>query len=394
MKNNLNTHVYILVLEKYMNAVFNNQWAKDVVFLIVKMINDKYVNVDSGFHHAIIFKNGKYYVCNSYARVQNILDRNLSISEYIKHRNILKFGCNSFRANFIINDEWYEWNKWFCDRNYQNCCNVGEHSCIRKIEYQNENCKIMITNISDIVCGAYHTFCVMKDGSLYVFGCNREGQLGLGDYKNSEILVKLNLVVNSVTTKYSHSFAFTKDGRVLGWGRNNNNQLGRDGVNNVPLELMLSNVIYICCGCEHSFAIVKFNNFNDKLYICGKIKYDDLNGASSSPRELKLFDSDWTYHIMSIVCGRHEIFALINNGDAYCWHNDYSLNYDNYVNTTCLPVKLSICNVRLLKGGWNHNIFVTNLEEIFYRDSAQIDQINPDQYKNYCDAQQLLRIDI
>ena len=394
MINSLDTHEYILVLEKYMNVVFDNDWAKDVVHLIVKIINDLYVDVDCGVYYTIILKNGNVRVYDYHVNDQTYFGDDILVSKPIRHNveNVLKIGCNAFNVKFITDDGLYCWEKWVCDGS---CGEIINELCINSIEYQGEKYKFMVTNISEIVCGGCHTFCVLKDGSLYGYGCNTAGELGLGDYDNRD-LVKLNLVVNRVFTKFSHSFAFTKDDRVLGWGYNDNKQLGHNGVNNIPQELMLSNVIHICCSYVHSLAIVKSNDSMNKIYICGNVERDNNNFINGDIfiRELILVGGDWVYHIVSMVCGNHETMALINNGDVHCWSNDYCLGSDNYANTKCSPVKLSIYNVRLIKSGNEHNIFVTRSEEIYYRDSVNTGQINLDQYEDRCGAQQILRIDV
>ena len=400
MINNLDVHAYILILENYMNYMFSNGWARDVIRLIVKMINDQYVDVGCGNNYTIILKNGNLYICDSHIDDRKISD--IVVSKHVKHHvenvlkigclthfqhdveNVLKIGCNMFNAKCIMNDRLYEINKWHCDE--ENGVIVNK-LCINDIEHQHN--KIMVTDISEIVCGSYHTFYVMKDGLLYGYGFNTSGELGLGDYEFREF-IKLNLVVNRVFTKYSHSFAFTKDGRVLGWGCNDNGQLGHDGVNNVPRELMLSNVIYICCSYNHSLIIVKLNDSMNKIYICGNIRgYDRLINGGTLIRELILIGGDWTNHIASTVSGIYETMALTNNGNVYCWSNDYYLDHDNYANIKCSTVKLNICNVRLIKSGNYHNVFVTCSEEIYYRDSTNVDQ-NVER----CDSQRLLRIDV
>ena len=400
MIDELYVHVHILILEKYMNYMFGNDWAKDVVFLIVKMINDQHVDADCGDNYTIILKNGNLSIYCSQERGDH---NNIIVPNPIKRDvgNVLKIGCCSYYTNYVVDYGLYEFDKRHRDQNWGV---TMDELCI------DDKCKFITTNFSEIVCGSHHTFCVLKDGSLYGYGHNCCGELGLGDYDHFNgpkgigdykfrTLVKLNLVVNRVFTKFSHSFAFTKDGRVLGWGCNDNGQLGRDGACDIPQKLMLLGVIYVCCSFFHSLVIVKSNNLTNKIYICGKIEHYDVNfGVNLKNGDVfirkLMVGCDWIHHIVSMVCGMCETMTLTNNGNVYCWSNDYCLNSDNYVNTEYLPVKVNICNVRLIKSGNNHNIFVTRSDEIFYRDSVDTYRIKSGQYEDSCGAQRILRIEV
>lgn len=314
---------------------------------------------------------------------------------------MLKIGNNSHGVNCITNNEWYK-------------CDGSSNISAKRSEYGQYGS--IIPNISNIVCDSFHSFCVLKDGSLYGRGENCYGELGLGDYYHRKFIVKINLNVKRVIAQSRRSFAFTKDGKIFSWGFNNNNQLGRDGANNIPLELSLPNIITIYCDFRNTFAIVKSNHSMNKIYMWGEI--------SSSPRELKLLGCNWasyavsilygyatpncipaiyedkllgrnwTSYIISIVCGFNETFALINDGDVYCWKNNYYLSSDNYVNTKCLPIKLNICNVRLITGCTNYNVFVTASGEIYCRKTIETHQRNSGNYGDLCDALQLQKIDI
>jgi alpha-tubulin suppressor-like RCC1 family protein len=64
--------------------------------------------------------------------------------------------------------------------------------------------------INYIVCGEFSIFALMTDGSLYVTGFNREGQLGLGDYdiypENGDYEVINSLIVSRENTNLRFLF--------------------------------------------------------------------------------------------------------------------------------------------------------------------------------------------
>ena len=73
-----------------------------------------------------------------------------------------------------------------------------------------------------------HVLALMEDGSLYSWGYNGRGQLGVGDYKNKNTPAKVNLngkVVDIYSAGESY-LALMEDGSLYAWGENNAGQLG------------------------------------------------------------------------------------------------------------------------------------------------------------------------
>ncbi len=67
---------------------------------------------------------------------------------------------------------------------------------------------------------------VTKNGDLYCWGSNVNGQLGDGTGDDQEKPVKVLSNVASVSAGYSHSAAVTKSGELYCWGANDSGQLG------------------------------------------------------------------------------------------------------------------------------------------------------------------------
>jgi len=83
------------------------------------------------------------------------------------------------------------------------------------------------------VCGTYqHTYAIKTDGTLWIWGRNFYGELGLGnttDYSSPKQVGALTdwatIPVNGLGSK-SSSFAIKTDGTLWSWGRNGYGQLG------------------------------------------------------------------------------------------------------------------------------------------------------------------------
>ncbi|QDZ25602.1 RCC1-like regulator of chromosome condensation protein [Chloropicon primus] len=84
--------------------------------------------------------------------------------------------------------------------------------------------------VVSVVCGHHHTLCLTFQGSVFAWGSNSSGQLGLGDTINRpqpEMIESLWATpVISLAAGSSHTLALTRQKMVLSWGRAKYGQLG------------------------------------------------------------------------------------------------------------------------------------------------------------------------
>ncbi|KAG0443544.1 hypothetical protein HPB47_014798, partial [Ixodes persulcatus] len=82
--------------------------------------------------------------------------------------------------------------------------------------------------IAQIACGSNHAAIVTKEGQVYTWGRNTEGQLGLGhrkDQKSPQLVASLGKVVQ-VCCGRDFTVALDAQGKVWAWGQNDAGQLG------------------------------------------------------------------------------------------------------------------------------------------------------------------------
>lgn len=204
-----------------------------------------------------------------------------------------------------------------------------------------------------------HSGAVTKDGTLYMWGDNGFGQLGLGDGmwgdRNSPVKVLEN--VRSISLGGQHSGAVTKDGCLYMWGRNDHGQLG-DGTYQdrcSPVKV-LENVQSANLDNDYSGAITK----DGTLYMWGKNDYGQLGDGTWEDRNspVKVLEN-----IQSISLGGSHNGAVTRDGTLYMWgYNDYG-QVGNGTNEEGLwfeikPVKV-LENVQSVSLGWEHSGAVT-----------------------------------
>jgi alpha-tubulin suppressor-like RCC1 family protein len=86
------------------------------------------------------------------------------------------------------------------------------------------------TNWASVTLGAYHSFAIRTTGTLWAWGMNTRGQLGLGYYTNTQILNLSRSWNSSVWTSVggglNRILATKNDGTLWAWGNNNSGALG------------------------------------------------------------------------------------------------------------------------------------------------------------------------
>ena len=88
-----------------------------------------------------------------------------------------------------------------------------------------------------------NTYIITEDGSLYAWGDNEYGQLGIGNFKkgylNKPVKVNINEPVKEIIGDFDSIYAVTKNGSLYSWGKNNTGQLGINSYEdtNIPTKV-------------------------------------------------------------------------------------------------------------------------------------------------------------
>lgn len=115
-----------------------------------------------------------------------------------------------------------------------------------------------------VVCGWQHTLCVSM-GSLYAWGFNGEGQLGLGDYYDRSWPVRIERITDPcfIAAGFGHSGCVCNNGSTYFWGSNPDGRLFKAPIQlrhqaykteNLPHLIDIKSV-QIACGTTHSLIL-------------------------------------------------------------------------------------------------------------------------------------------
>ncbi|XP_065334376.1 RCC1 and BTB domain-containing protein 1-like [Cloeon dipterum] len=156
--------------------------------------------------------------------------------------------------------------------------------------------------VVQVACSDYHTLVLTSDREVFSFGRNYFGQLGLGHSDDQILPMKLDFpaagrVVTTIACLIYSSVALLDSGEVLAWGENEDGILGHNGdveEQNIPRKvpgLEGITITKIVCGTNHALALSN----DGKVYSWGWNKYGQLgNGTVKNSHEPTL--------ISGIVC--------------------------------------------------------------------------------------------
>jgi len=191
-----------------------------------------------------------------------------------------------------------------------------------------------------ITAGGRHSLALKKDGTLWAWGWNAYGQLGLGEQTDVNVYSPLQIGIYNdwkvIAGGSKHSIALKKDGSLWAWGSNGYGQLGlgEEGVIEAEEEdeevreeiigetkilvpvLMETDLKWkkIAAGGEHSLAI----DSDGVLWTWGRNNEGQLGGGTIKymhhPIEIAL-DIKWT----DVATGGYHLLAIEENKTIWAW---------------------------------------------------------------------------
>ena len=184
-----------------------------------------------------------------------------------------------------------------------------------------------------IAAGANHALALRSDGSVLAWGKNSDGQLGVGDFDARAVPTPVAALAGRGITQLAagefHSLALSSDGRVRGWGSSLRGEVGvaantANGFGNFVLPALLPGVAgasAIAAGARHSMALL-----ND-----GTLRTWGDNGAGRLGNGLSGSFSQSTFvaqipqisTVTAIGAGKNHSLAIVADGRAACFGDNF-----------------------------------------------------------------------
>lgn len=217
----------------------------------------------------------------------------------------------------------------------QNCCFIAtadnklycwgdnKHGQLGLGNKKNQSIPIELTffrgiPIKNIMINQNATFVLTEDGSLYGFGSNQKGQLGLGychNQKTPKLIFKKK--IDRIVQGYYNSIAITTEGSIYGWGRSYFSELSIRGKRYFPAHLKsieVLNPVDIQMGTFHSIIRTK----NGEIYGFGRNNYGQL-GVEDSCSKKNPINLNNHFRAKEVYVGEFNCFATTEDNRLYAW---------------------------------------------------------------------------
>ena len=267
---------------------------------------------------------------------------------------------------------------------------TGKQQGITKIKVTDTSTKrttsiwVKVVNDSNIQISLGYKFSVAlkQDGTVWSWGQNNDGELGLGnttEYSEPQQITDIKEKITDVKTGYYHSIALTEKGEVYTWGYNGNGQLGNGTREDslVPVKVTgLKNVTKVNAYKNMTIALTQ----NGEVYAWGsgygakpvKLNFTrkiiDVSGNLVLAENRKAYNLDETKSygkdLIKVVCGYNHYLGLTSDGEVYAWgSNSYGQlgNGNNTSSSTAVKVvtpdgKSNITNIVDISAGDSYSI--------------------------------------
>jgi len=234
-----------------------------------------------------------------------------------------------------------------------------------------------LTDVTAIVAGLFRsTFALKNDGTVWAWGRNEYGQLGDGTTIDSTTPVQVSELTNVTAidgggnSQVSHTVALKTDGTVWVWGYNGSGQLGvtttetcgYSPCSSIPLQVSgLTDVISIAGGGSHTIALKADGtvwawggNWSGQLGVTTA----ETCGYYSSPCSTTPVQVSGLTEVTAIAGGGSYTIALKSDGTVWAWgDNEFGqLGVGTRIDSA-MPVQVSgLADVTAIVAGDRHTL--------------------------------------
>jgi alpha-tubulin suppressor-like RCC1 family protein len=220
-----------------------------------------------------------------------------------------------------------------------------------------------LTGITSIAGGGYHSFALKNDGTVWAWGRNNHGQLGVGDTIGRSTPVQVSGLTNVIAIAgngWTHCLALKSDSTVWAWGQNYFGQLGVGDTTDrwLPTQVSgLTGIVAIAEGAGHSLALKK----DGTVWAWGYNIFGQLGDSTTIDKHSPVKVNNLS-GVIAIAGGAAHSLALKNNGTVWTWEfNNLGQLGDSTTTDKYTPVQVSAFSGAVaISGGGGHSLAMKN----------------------------------
>ena len=214
----------------------------------------------------------------------------------------------------------------------------------------------------NVAVGDTHTMAIKTDGTLWGWGFNPVGQIGEGSIsRSSPVQVGTLATWSSVSAGSSHTIAIKTDGTAWVWGLNNFGQLGIGDTTNRSSPVQIGSLTNWVSGSSVS-TVSALLNTDGIVYTAGNNgnvttnalgRYTQSTFNRSSPAQVGAL-TNWS----SISLKDNHCLAITTGGSLYSWGQNSDGQLGSFgSNGRSSPVQVgTLTNWSTVRAGYYHNV--------------------------------------
>lgn len=235
----------------------------------------------------------------------------------------------------------------------------------------------ILSNVKSVRFGYFTGAAVTTDGRLYLWGLNNVGQLGTSGSHSSPVRILEDETIKEVSLgtdgNFGYSAAVTRDGKLYLWGYNGNGELGngKQGTTatHSPERVLENEMIDKVClsqGQGYCAAVTK----GGQLYMWGYNGFGQLGNGTQEIRKEPVKVLEGT-RIKEVELGTsnscHQSAAIAEDGSLYLWgKNTYGQLGTGDTDNRTKPFKLDqLGRVKTVRLGNDHTAAITEGGELY-----------------------------
>ena len=201
-------------------------------------------------------------------------------------------------------------------------------------------------------------YAILEDGSLYAWGRNLHGQLGIGDDMDRDTPTKVTaitgmikeLITNNYYNYYS-TYAIMEDGSLYAWGNNYYGQLGVGDKVNKNTPTLISGISDKIKTLKNNYQSIYAIAEDGLLYTWGsngdcKLGIFNFGQDINAPKNVKLPNK-----VKELITSYSSAYTILEDGSLYAWgkNENGKLGVGKSTNTICTPEQVTGINGTIKK---------------------------------------------
>ncbi|MET0535600.1 MAG: hypothetical protein ABW171_15395 [Steroidobacter sp.] len=237
------------------------------------------------------------------------------------------------------------------------------------------------TTVQSVAAGQRHGLALRSDGTVWAWGSDRDGTLGIGRHPLNDpyifdhpvqTLLPPGVVITKIAAGLDFSIALDTTGQVWGWGTNEACQTGigfpggespfTNGRHTPIAAALPPEIVDIAAGESFTVALDSSGN----IWSWGS---NPFGGFGSSTPVIVDLDLPASVHPRRVFAGEHHAMLIDDNGDAWAWgeHDDGELGVGETPPITPVrfarKVQLALPSgvaIVAIASGESHSLFLTS----------------------------------